>query len=135
MVTSPRLEAPVRSPVRSTMRSRSLAFFLHVTLDRATLAAEVLLDDRAEAEIFDVVRRMREGGEEAAHPFVLAARARVERVEPLADRVVDAVVVADVEVQEGEVDGRSPVAAVEHARLLHVEGARDDLAVLLRHHP
>src|SRR5689334_4404489 len=89
------------------------------------------VDDRAEARVLDVVRGERLRRDEAAHAFVLASGAGVEVLQAFADRLIDAVVVADVEVEEGEVDDRSPVATVERVALLHVEGARDDAAALV----
>src|SRR4029453_16524312 len=55
----------------------------------------------------------------------LAAGPGLEAAQPPHDAVLDRRVVADVEVQVAERLQRSPVAAVEHAILLHVERARD----------
>src|SRR6516162_10047394 len=74
----------------------------------------------------DPVHARRLGRVEATQLLDLAARARLEPSQPVGDAVRDGGVVADVEVEVAERLERAPVATVEHARLLHVEGAGDD---------
>ncbi len=59
----------------------------------------------------------------------LAAGAGLEAIQALDDAVLDGGVVADVEVQVAQRLEGAPVATVEHAGLLHVEGAGDDVVV------
>src|SRR5205814_149899 len=74
------------------------------------------------------------GRVEAAPELELAARARLEAPEPVRDAVLDARVVADVEVEVAERALGAPVAAVERVALGDVEGAGDHLAILARDH-
>ena len=100
-------------------------------LDCGALTKEMRREHVGEARVLDVMRRPCDRRDEAAHALVLATRAGVERGQPLANRLLDAVVVANVEVKEGAVDLRPPVAALQHLVLLDVEGARDDLTFLV----
>src|SRR4030095_7456820 len=77
------------------------------------------LEDASKLRILDVMGGVRRGRRKATHSFVLTTSARVERSQPLADGLIDPVVVADVEVEEREVDSRAPVAAVQDLALLH----------------
>src|SRR5216684_1556287 len=52
----------------------------------------------------------------------------------MANAMVNRRVVAHVKVQVTEFSERAPVTAVEHAVLLHVEGAGDNLSLIARHH-
>src|SRR5439155_1216950 len=61
-------------------------------------------------------------------------RARLEAPEPVRDAVLDARVVADVEMEVAERALGAPVAAVERVALGDVEGAGNHLAVLARDH-
>ncbi len=53
---------------------------------------------------------------------------------PLVDAMLDSGVVTYVEVQVLHFLERSPIAPVEHAVLLHIECARRDAPLMLRHH-
>ena len=85
-----------------------------------------------EAGVRQVVHAVRERGVEAAPVLVVAAGAGLEAGEAALDAVLDTLVVADREVQIAHLAKASPVAAVEDAGLLHVDGAGDDLAALPR---
>ena len=71
-------------------------------------------------------------GVEAAQLLVVAARTRLEAGEAVLDALLDAGVVADVEVQEPELAEGAPVAAVEGVTLLNVDSTGHDLLALLR---
>ena len=83
------------------------------------------------AEVVHADRRLRV---EAAQPLEIPTRARLEADQPAVDAVADRRVITHVEVQMALLAHDAPVAAVQHAALLHVEGAGDDLAVLTREH-
>src|SRR6266704_3119316 len=87
---------------------------------------------RGEARVAEPVHALGCGRVEAAPELELAARARLEAPEPVRDAVLDARVVADVEVEVAERTLGAPVAAVERVALGEVEGAGDDLAILPR---
>ena len=83
------------------------------------------------AEIMHADRRL---GVEAAQPFELPARARLETDQPGVDAMADRRVITHVEVQMALLAHDAPVATVQHPAFLDVEGAGDDLAVLAREH-
>jgi len=83
------------------------------------------------------MRGVRERRQEAAHALVLTAGARFEHVEPSFDAVTDPRVVADDEMQKGDLYARSPVAAKEAPPLGEVERAREHVSGpnVARNHP
>src|SRR5437870_2357840 len=95
---------------------------------------EKLPHRRGEARVAEPVHALGRGRVEAAPELELAARARLEAPEPVCDAVLDARVVADVEVEVAERALGAPVAAVERVALGDVEGAGDHLAILARDH-
>ena len=96
-----------------------------VGVDRVALALEVTRDGGAKAAVLEPVRRERARRLEAARDLVLALRAGVEEREPALDAVLDALVVAGLEVQRILVSGRAPVAAVEPAAALEEDRCGD----------
>lgn len=83
------------------------SLFRDVLIDAAALSLQERVHDLAEALVLDVVRRVRDGRDEAADLLVLAARARVEEPAALGEGLTDAVTVADVEVQKPQVQVRA----------------------------
>ena len=81
----------------------------------------------------DVMRRLRRHRQVAARQLVLALRAGLDHLQPLGDREVDRLVVADLEMQEGVVLDAAPVAAVKRVRADEVDRAGDVAAVALGH--
>ncbi len=67
-------------------------------------------------------------GQEATQELVLALRAGLEAGEPLANAVLDAAVVAELEMQAVEVAARAPVAPVQRVRAAQQDRAGDGLA-------
>src|SRR5436190_143094 len=87
-----------------------------------------LLDEEApdrlrEARVAEPVQARGRGRVEAAPELELAARARLEAPEPVRDAVLDARVVADVEMEVAERALGVPVAGGERDALCEVEGA------------
>src|SRR5262245_63924023 len=76
-------------------------------------------------------RRLRN---EAARDLVLALRSRLEPSEPLANAVVDALVVAGLEVEAVEVGAAAPVAAVERRAAAEADCRSDRHTVVARKH-
>src|SRR5262245_38214798 len=76
-------------------------------------------------------RRLRN---EAARDLVLALRSRLEPSEPLANAVVDALVVAGLEVETMEVGAAAPVAAVERRAAAEADRHGDRHAVVSCQH-
>ena len=126
-----------RAALRKTASSSDLVFALaaEVTLDGRPLANEELADDVAHARIGQVMGGVGERWLEPARSLVLAACARLERLEPARDRVFDAVIVADIEVKERQLDLRAPVPPIESFAAFDVEGSGDGLAILGGDHP
>src|SRR5208282_4142506 len=113
---------------RGRFELAALVAFGDPRLDLAPLAREEVANRAAEALVRDVVRAVRERGIEAAQPLVFAAGARLEARDSVGDAMLDRRVVADVEVQVLQVFKTSPVASIEHARFLQVEGPGHQLA-------
>ena len=63
---------------------------------------------------------------EPAELLEIAARARLETVNPGTDTMIDGGIVANVEVQIAQLLERSPVPAIEDPIFLDVERTRDD---------
>src|SRR5690606_29138372 len=80
------------------------------------LMLEVIGDSAAKARIGDVMRGVGRHGHVAAGDLVLALRAGFDARESAPDRVFDGLIVADLEMQEGAVLDRAPVAAVDRVR-------------------
>src|SRR5207244_6620975 len=99
---------------------------------RAPLLDEELPHRRREARLAEPVQARGRGRVEAAPELELAARARLEAPEPVRDAVLDARVVADVEVEVAARALGAAVAAVERDAPREVEGGGDHLAVLAR---
>src|SRR6185312_792830 len=70
-------------------------------------------DHRAESCIRYIVAGMRARGQETAGEFVQALRAGLESEQSAAQAVIDALVVAELEMQAGNLFARPPVAAVQ----------------------
>src|SRR5215467_1835068 len=65
---------------------------------------------------------------------MLAAGAGLDAEKLVLDRIVDRLVVADLEMQERVVLNRAPVPAVERIRADEIDGAGDPAAVAFSHH-
>ena len=104
-----------------------------VVVDGFALAFEVARDGSAEAVVLEPVRRRRARRLEAARELVFALRARVEELQAARDAVLDALVIAGLEVQRIFLSRRAPVAAVEPATALEEDRRRNRRARALRH--
>ncbi len=65
------------------------------------LALQIVLDRRPQAGMGDVVRGVGDDGLVAARELVLALRSGLDDRELVLDRVIDGLMVADLEMQEG----------------------------------
>src|ERR1700720_2774545 len=79
-------------------------------------AFEIVVDRPPEAGIGDVVRRIGGAGQVAARELVLALGAGLDAGEPVGDRIFDRLVVADLEMQEGVMLDRAPMAPQQRVR-------------------
>ena len=73
---------------------------------------------------------MRGDRDETTPVLELAAGTGLEAIDAGGDAVLDSGVVADLEMEMAHLAKRAPVATVEGAGLLHVDGSRNDLALL-----
>src|ERR1700683_2208055 len=103
----------------------ALAAFLDPRRDFPTLAFKKIANRFCESRMREEVHAARERGVESAQPFVFAARARLEAGQSALDAVLDAGVVADVEMQEFEILEASPIASVQDAGFFKAEASRD----------
>src|SRR5690606_34358659 len=102
-----------------------------------------LLNGAVEARIREPVPGPRRGRREAAADLVLALNAGLELREPLANAVLDPLVIAGFEVQAVEIGETAPVAAVERADGVEADRGGDrrplvpseDHEHVLRHRP
>lgn len=99
---------------------------LGVRIDRATFAGEVRTNRRTKALIQNQVRRAGLRRFEAARDLVFALRARLEACESRLDAVLDALVIAGLEVQAVKVGRGTPVAAVKCIRGPEEDRAGDE---------
>src|SRR3546814_8925386 len=74
------------------------------------------------------------GGQIAALDLVLALGTGLDPRETVGDGVVDGLIVAGLEVQEAEASERAPVASVEGVGGFQVQGAGNELALIVCHH-
>src|SRR5277367_770768 len=81
-----------------------------VIVDTARLAGRKFANGGGKPLILHVVRRTRERRHEAARHLVFALRAGLESLQFLLDAVIDALVVAGLEMQAVVVAARAPVA-------------------------
>src|SRR5262249_3776385 len=111
-----------------------LADLVDVRVDVAFLACEKRRDGSMKITVADPMARPRRLGNEAACDLVLALRPRLELGESLANAVVDALVVAGLEVEAVEVGAAAPVAAVERRAAAEADCRSDRHAVVARKH-
>ena len=69
-----------------------------------------------------------------AGQLVLALRAGLDAGEAVGNRIIDGLMVADLEMQEGVILDAAPVAAVERVGAAEINGAGDMAPGSLRHH-
>ena len=93
--------------------------------DSLALRLQELRNRIAEALIRDEMRAGRDHRLVAARDLVLALRSSLHRGKPVLDRPFDRPVIAKLEVEERNLVGRSPIAAVEGVRPNEIEGAGD----------
>src|SRR6266850_1392380 len=86
---------------------------LDLLFDRRPFALEIIVDGAAESGIDDPMRREGRHRHVAALDLVIALRARLDPLQAVRDGVVDGLVVAGLEMQEGVALQAAPVAAVE----------------------
>ena len=103
---------------------------LHIS----ALAREIVGDGPAQSRIGNVMRRIGGVGQVAARELVLALGPGLDPLQPVCDRVVDGLIVADLEMQERVVLDRAPIAAVERIGADEIDGACDPAAGAARHH-
>src|SRR5437868_4648391 len=108
----------------------------HVLVYRIAFLGEIVVDGAAEARVGDPVRRPRGGWLEAPRYLVLALRAGLEVRKPLLDTVVDALVVAGLEMQAVEICSGTPVTPVQRVVTAEEDGGSDGLLLQQRqlHH-
>ena len=99
-----------------------------VFVHAGSLGAQVVGDGATEPWIGDPMRGMRQGRHETAGDLVLALRAGLEARDAVLDAVLDALVVAGLEVQAVELVRCAPVAAVERVAADEEHRDRDDRA-------
>src|SRR3954471_4741681 len=102
--------------------------------DIGALALEVIVDGAAQARIGDEVSGVGGPWQVAACDLVLALCARLDIRQAAFDGEVDRLIVADLEMQEGMMLYRTPVAAEQRVRSDEVDRARDPAIVAARHH-
>ena len=90
---------------------------------------EIARDGPAQARVGDPVRRVGRDRHVAARELVLALGAGLDARQAVRDRVVDRLIVADLEMQARMMLDRAPVAAVEAIAADEVERAGDVAAV------
>ena len=88
------------------------------------LPGQVLFEQLAHAFIGDPVAGAHDGRREAARYLVLAAGARLEDGQPLAQAVVDPLVEAKFEVQAVVIAVRPPITAIEGVSAAEADRAR-----------
>src|SRR5208282_403863 len=121
--------------LRLALEGRQAFFqFLHLVLDRTTLAFEEILDRVPEAGIANPMRAVGGGGEISPLNLVRALRSGLDALQSARYGEIDGAVITRLEMQEGEVSGAAPVAAIERILAHQVQGTRDIAPVLLRHH-
>src|SRR3954471_20924818 len=98
------------------------------------LALEVIVDGAAQARISDEVSGVGGPRQVAACDLVLALRAGFDIRQTAFDGEVDRLVIADLEMQEGMMLDRTPVAAEQRVRADEVDRARDPAIVATGHH-
>ena len=91
-------------------------------------------DGAGEAWIGDQVPAAHDAGKEAARNLVPALGAGFEAGQAFAQALVDALVVAGLEVQAGMEFGRTPVAAVKRVAATQTQGTGDRGTVALGQH-
>src|SRR5688572_13066964 len=89
------------------------AQLVDVAGDALAFALEVVLDGAREARVGEPVGGKRLDRHQSAEDLVLSLRAALEDLQAAADRVLDRLVVAALEMQQRHVLERAPIAAVE----------------------
>src|SRR5208282_5867591 len=101
--------------------------------DRATLAREVIADRLGEAGVAEPMGAKGRLRQIAALDLVRPLGARLDALQAAGDRVIDGAVIAALEVEEGKVAFRAPVAPVERGAAAEVERSGQEPAPALRH--
>src|SRR6185437_16639111 len=86
-------------------KGRIMIEYLLVVRNRSALADEIVGDGAPQAAIGDPVYRAGDRGFITARQLVFALRARLDDCELMGNRVVDRLIIADFEMQEGNVPG------------------------------
>ena len=92
---------------------RMIEQFFPICLQRLALAAQGVADRRGKARVDEAMERARAHRQESAGNLVLALCTRLEALQAVTDAVVDALVVAGLEMQSGDRLVGAPVAAVK----------------------
>src|SRR5689334_1050201 len=101
--------------------------------DIGALALKIIGDRAPEIRVGDVMRGVGGVRQISACELVLALRAGFDDLQPVLDRKIDRLIVADLEMQERMVLDRTPIAAEQRIRADEIDGARDPSAVALGH--
>src|SRR5918993_1346734 len=101
------------SALEATLERRRLGKLLGGRRHIERLARKILGDRAPERRVCDVVGRISQHRAVAARELVLALRAGLDARQPVRDRVLDRLVVAELEMQERMVLDAAPVAAEE----------------------
>ena len=129
--------SPGKAPDAVTERLRERGIFLgqpvHLALHCRTLLLRGTAPPAREGRVGDVVRGEDGGGQVTPGDLVLALRARLDPRQAAADRQLDRLIVAELEVQEGNILQATPVAAVEAIVADQVERAGDPAAAATGH--
>src|SRR6185503_20146022 len=131
-VTIATLSWSLTAGVSGFLERAMFAQFVDVARDAGALALEKILHRARELRVREPVRRGRFDRQQPAPQLVLALRAALEHGKPLADRLLDRLVEAALEVKQRHVLDRAPVASVERGLVLDEERSRDRAAVALR---
>ena len=97
--------------------------------DRRAFFGAPAPDCLGEARVSDPMVTTHEGWQEASRKLVLPLRPGLEDAQPLAQAVVDALVVAGLEVQAGYGFGRTPVAPIQRLAAAQAQRACDRAGV------
>ena len=94
----------------------------------SALARQIVGNGPPQPRIGDVMGRIGGVRQVAARELVLALGAGLDALEPVRDRIVDRLIVAELEMQERMMLDRAPVAAVERVRADEIDRAGDPAA-------
>src|SRR5690242_10191367 len=125
---------PLVFPNWKTAKGGLLGKESDVTGDGAPLALEIIGDGTAKTGVGDVMGAIGLARQIAAGELMRALRPRLDAGQPVLNREVDRLVVADLEMQKGVLLDATPIAAVERIGADEVERTGDIAARPLGEH-